>query len=105
MTDLQVTTDILNQLGGRKFVLMTGAYNHTASPDGVQFSFKGSTIANKCRITLLPSDTYRVEFFKIRAGKCKPVAKFDDVYNDMLQDIFTATTGLYCILTPETAKG
>jgi hypothetical protein len=96
--NLQVITDILNQLGGRKFTAMTGACNFVAIEYGLQFSFKGSTKANKCRIALEPSDTYKVEFFRLRGGECKPVAEFEGVYNDMLKKIFTSTTGLECTL-------
>lgn len=89
--------EILRQLGGQKFVVMTGIHACCTLDNGLQFSFRGSRVANKCRITL-DNDIYTVEFFRLRAGKCIPIQKYDDVYADMLQNIFTSTTGLDCTL-------
>jgi len=97
MGNIEIAREIMNQLGGHKFTSMTGAHDYVAIKTGLQFGFRGSTKANKCRITLL-GDTYKVEFFNLRAGACKPVANFDDVYDNMLQSIFTYATGLDCKL-------
>jgi len=95
---LELAREILKQLGGHKFVVMTGARDIVACDNGLQFGFRGCTKTNKCRITLDPMDTYKMEFFRIRAGECKLFAEREGVYNDMLQGIFTSTTGLDCTL-------
>lgn len=91
--------EIVRQLGGGKFIVMTGArnfvYDSKLSYANVSFKFMGSHTATHVKIVLDGSDLYSVEFFRIRADKINPVKKFEGVYNDMLQDIFTEVTGLY----------
>jgi hypothetical protein len=88
---------ILQQLGGAKFQVMTGASNFVAIECGLQFSFKGNKEMNKCRITLAPDDTYTVEFFKLNRsqGTCDLVKDFSMVYAESLQAVFTQASGLY----------
>lgn len=60
-----VATEILRQLGGNHFVVMTGAKNFVALEDGIKFTI-GSN-ASKCnlvKITLTAMDDYVVEFWK-----------------------------------------
>ncbi len=85
---------ILAQLGGRKFTAMTGAYNYLDTGNGLQFAFQGCKALNRCRITLEPSDTYLVEFFKV--GKFDYVSgpSREGVYAANLQTVFTAITDL-----------
>lgn len=94
---LIVAKTIIEQLGGNKFRAMTGTCNFLGGPDYVSFKFKGSKKANFCKIMLMPTDTYKMEFFKYspKLGKFTPKAEFMDVYCDQLQDIFTHVTGLY----------
>jgi hypothetical protein len=94
MTDKTVAIEILKQLGGNKFIVMTGANTFTCSDYVMSFKFKMCPKTNVCRITLTPMDVYTMEFFRIRGTDFKPVEKFEGVYNDMLQDIFTQVTGL-----------
>jgi len=98
--NMQVSQTILEQLGGRRFIAMTGAKrfvggNNTLSfklPSTPHYVAKG---INGVRITLNPSDTYTVSFFKSR-GHNQPtlVEEHSEIYNDMLQDVFTMVTGL-----------
>ncbi len=99
-TDTTIPNGILANLGGRKFVAMTGAKNMVAS-DSRTLSFRlpgGSGFCkngiNHVTITLDPSDTYTVTFNRIRGTKVVEVAKHSDVYCDMLTAIFKAETGL-----------
>jgi hypothetical protein len=95
-----IAGNILQQLGGIRFIGMTGSKHFTAidNPGGLQFSFSGCKKANKCRITLTEMDTYKVEFFKISMSDIEksmvPVETYGMVYCDQLQDIFTSFTGL-----------
>jgi hypothetical protein len=93
--------EILNQLGGRRFIMMTGSKNFFYDNNGhtIQMDLaRNISGANRLRITLAANDTYRVQFFKVRKFEAVTVAKFDDVYCDMLRDIFTKVTGLYTSL-------
>lgn len=87
-----VATTILNQLGGNRFIAMTGSKKFVSIENGLQFRIPGKV--NSCRIVLDDSDTYTVEFFKIRGVNVKSVYELSGVYADMLQSIFTSQTGL-----------
>jgi len=71
--------EIIRQLGGGHFIAMTGAcqfvYDHKLDYANVTFKFKGSRVANYCKITLDGSDTYVVEFLKITATALKTVGR------------------------------
>lgn len=95
---MQVAHEILRQLGGKKFLAMTGAKNVVGDDSMLMFSLPNKLAArgiNKVRITLTPADTYLVEFFNIRGTRVTPIDSVDDVYCDNLTDIFEDRTGLY----------
>lgn len=47
------------------------------------------------RVTLMPSDTYSVEYFRMnRDYTMETLATADDVYGDTLQGVFERMTGL-----------
>ncbi len=85
---------ILEQLGGNRFVAMTGARALVSSPDALSFSIgRGATKGiNKVKI-ILADDLYRVEFYKLRGMDIKLIATVDGVYADRLQEVFTEQTG------------
>ncbi len=93
---MSVATTILAQLGSQQFVAMIGAYHLVGLDNGLQFSFKGCKIANKCRITLDHiSDTYAMEFFKVGKFDYDQKGKtLENVYASALQSIFASVTGL-----------
>jgi hypothetical protein len=97
---------ILEQLGGSKFVAMTGAKNMLGLPHGLRFKLptvrgdvpaKGATIV---QIDINPRDLYDMRFMKMSRGKIYPVevVSDSDIYADQLRDVFTARTGLYTSL-------
>ena len=90
--------EIINQLGGPHFIMMTGAqyisYDSTAENPNVAFKIRGSRKVTHVKIVLDPLDTYTVEFIKIHGNTMKTVNIETGIYNDMLQDIFTKNTGL-----------
>lgn len=60
-----VATEILRQLGGHQFTVMTGAKNFVALEDGLKFTIgKNHSKANLVKITLTAMDDYVVEFWK-----------------------------------------
>lgn len=96
-TDTQVATTILAQLGANRFRVMTGARNFMALPDGLVFSIPGNMTKeriNRVKIRLMPSDTYTVEFLRVWGDKAKTIHVSEDIYFDMLQEVFERHTGL-----------
>lgn len=98
---MKVANTILEQLGGNRFVAMTGAKNFGDVGDGLAFQLSSRMTRNHCnavKITLTPMDTYQIKFLKMGSRDLKVIKIIDGVYNDQLQDIFTAETGLYTSL-------
>ncbi|GAF80269.1 unnamed protein product, partial [marine sediment metagenome] len=95
-----VAKTILRQLGGGKFVAMTGAKNLVSDKNKLMFSIgRNKTSANKVSITLTSMDLYDVEFGRVRAAKYKMLKTYKGVYADKLRDIFTEFTGMYTSLS------
>ena len=100
-TSLQVAKTILEQLGGRRFIAMTGAKNFLGSERSLSFrlpSYFARNGINAIRITLAANDTYTVEFSKIRGTKFTAVSTHEGIYWDGLAALFTAETGLFTTL-------
>ena len=92
----EIEQEILRQLGGNKFIAMTGAKNFIAGYGILAFRIpKAMNGINAVRITLNSLDLYDMKFFRIYGFDMKQVAEVNGVYNDQLQSIFTAKTGLY----------
>lgn len=98
---------MLEQLGGGRFIAMTGARDFLAfSADeeqthlgGLQFRLPRDLAKdgiNKVRITLLLSDTYKVEALvvKPRSHSFEVKGSLEGVYSDMLEEVFRDLTGL-----------
>jgi hypothetical protein len=94
---------ILHQLGGRRFIAMTGARNIMHDAGALIFSLPGRTFTrggiNKVKIGLKDSDLYDMTFSKINHARCgtvtvKEVSTASDVYADKLQSVFAEATGL-----------
>lgn len=102
-TDNGVAKIILEQLGGRKFIAMTGAKNFLGDEKSLMFSLPSTRHfvkdgINKVRVTLDPSDTYTVEFMKIGKRQGIPhvdtIKRAEGIYHDVLSEVFTRYTGL-----------
>lgn len=96
--NLEVANTILQQLGGRGFLAMTGCKN--LSGDDKSLTMKlipNRSHAKWLKITLSSMDWYKMEFMKFntKTGKVTIVKDFDMIYDDQLRTIFTETTGLY----------
>ena len=99
----QVAQTILSQLGGKRFIAMTGCSNFGSTPNSLSFKLPrgAKNKATHCTITLDASDTYTVEFVKcnMRAAVYRQVvAETSMVYAESLTELFTAATGLYTSL-------
>jgi len=90
---MNVANQILQQLGGNKFIAMTGA---SCFSDGNTLitKFKGSKIANIMYITLNSNDLYDIKICKFRGMDVKTIKEVNGAYNDMLKPIFENTTQL-----------
>ena len=97
MSDRAIAQTILSQLGGNRFVAMTGANTFVADKNALIFRLpRGANRVVCVRVQLDPSDTYTMKFFaKDGPVGLKEVKSFEDIYADMLQDCFTQVTGLY----------
>ena len=91
----QIADTILKQLGGGRFIAMTGAKNlsFSSNPPGLRMSIgRGAKDAIKyLRVDYdRGSDTYTMIFANKSGGTVKSVSH---VYADSLQRVFTSTTG------------
>ena len=88
---------IAHQLGGSKFVAMTGAKGFGSFNNGLTFRLPSNFAKdgiNAVRITLEANDTYTMDFMKVRGTNVKDIAQATMVYFDQLQSTFTEYTGL-----------
>lgn len=112
--DIAFTT--LQQLGGNKFLVMTGS---KAVLDGNVLGLnlvKNMSKANRLFVTLEGNDTYTMRFsfsrlprcvidknkgeFRVIPEKNEDIEVLEGIYCDQLQDIFEQVTGLYTTLFP-----
>ena len=95
LKESRVAKTILQQLGGNKFIAMTGAKNLGSTNKSLQFKIgRNSKSISHVIITLKSSDLYDVEFIRMRGVKRTVVKKVKGVYADQLQTMFTKYTGM-----------
>lgn len=105
----QVADQILQQLGGREFLTMTGCKNLAYDANSLRMRLsRNISGANILKITLRGDDLYEMVFtyyrngsFRVKNGKvyeqqevCREVKRYEGVYDTMLRPIFTEVTGL-----------
>ena len=110
---MKVAEEILKQLGGRRFMMMTGAKNFVSEKGAnyLQFTIgRNSSKANRVKITLGFDDLYTMEFIRYTAprlskktwtyseGKTSVIEKREGLWCDMLQSTFTEVTGLATVM-------
>ena len=89
--------DTLNHLGGKRFIVMTGAKPLTIDKKRKELLFKIGRNAkgiNLVTIRLTSLDLYDMEFAQVRMGKKKVKAVEKRVYGDQLQTFFKKHTGM-----------
>jgi hypothetical protein len=100
MTEQGIAQTIFAQLGGRRFIAMTGARNLIGGENYLMFSLPtgfAKNGINNVRITLDWTDTYIFEALKVTRRpelKLETIEKLERVYVEDLQRIFTEVTGL-----------
>jgi len=105
---MAVAETILDQLGGRKFAIMTGSKDFYDLGKTLKMTLaRNKSKANRLDITLNAMDTYDLTFYKyspvrvnyktltVKDSKVTLVEKIKGIYFDQLQDFFTKTTGFY----------
>lgn len=101
---MDVSNTILQQLGGRRFIAMTGAKQFVGGDDTLSFQIAAANEKKikGCRIRLDASDTYTVTFltkakkdpvFGMSVGMDVAVER-SGLYAEDLQRVFTSVTGL-----------
>ena len=100
MSNLTVAKTILEQLGGNKFRMMTGAKHLAGDENSLSMRIgRNSSNSNYLKITLNSMDLYDMEFCKLtKLGEKKSVTEYNNVYNDLMRGTFTAHTGMYTTL-------
>jgi hypothetical protein len=98
MVDDIAASIILEQLGGNKFLAMTGATPLTYNSRSIDFKLNGKhpTLGqvNRMRIELAYNDTYTVTIFRLRNLVCKQLDQKDGIFADTLRLWIENLTGL-----------
>ena len=92
---------IIKQLGGSKFIAMTGAKDFVKDDKKQLITFKigrNSKSINYVRIKLNSIDTYNMDFLMIRAGKITVKSRAEGVFNEQLESVFNQHTGMNTLL-------
>lgn len=92
----EIAATILEQLGGRRFVAMTGAKNLVAIENGLAMQIgRNAKSVTHIRIVLdLGADLYNVEALRCRGSTRKVVDTAEGLYADNLAETFEHMTGL-----------
>lgn len=91
---------ILSQLGGNKFIAMTGSKDFLGDANSLQFSFPKKNKLNRMKITLNQYDTYDIEFGLYTPSKFTYETRViqKDLYAEALAPMFEKYTGMYTSL-------
>ena len=97
MSDMTVAKTILEQLGGNKFCVMTGAKNLGGTENSLSMRIgRNKTSSNYLKITLNMMDLYDVRFSRVSLkGGERSVTEYNNVYCDSLVEVFESHTGMY----------
>ena len=92
--------EMLKQLGGNRFIMMTGAKHFGVGPNGMSFKIgKNSKRVNHVTIDYdRGRDLYNMKFDWVTIKGIKNKKTLKGIYADQLQDMFTKYTGMYTSL-------
>lgn len=94
---MNIATNILEQLGGKRFIAMTGASCLADYGDALSFMLPSRFALqdiNFVKIRLTAADLYDLEFGQIRGTSYQVFDVREDLGWEDLQPVFTAVTGL-----------
>lgn len=93
---------ILQQLGGKRFAMMTGAKNFLQDDVIQKLTMKIGRNAKKVThvtISVNALDLYDITFLNIRGfNEPKVMSSFENVYAENMREIFESQTGMYLTL-------
>jgi len=98
--DKRQGAETLKQLGGNRFIMMTGAKHFGVGPNGMSFKIgKNSKRVNHVTIDYdRGRDLYNMKFDWVTIKGIKNKKTLKGIYADQLQDMFTRYTGMYTSL-------
>ena len=98
--DKRQGAETLKQLGGNRFIAMTGAKHFGVGPNGMSFKIgRNSKRVNHVTIDLdRGRDLYNMKFDWVTIKGIKNKKTLKGIYADQLQDMFTRYTGMYTSL-------
>jgi hypothetical protein len=95
VTDLTVPKTILAQLGGERFMMMSGATGLVGGADSLTLKLGNNPKrVTHVRISLTPDGLYDMTLFTTGRGP----QSHDGVHGEMLPEVFGANTGLHTTL-------
>lgn len=100
-SSMEIANTILDQLGGNRFQVMTGAASFTATGQGLSMLLPSSLTKNRIRgirIELAGDDTYTISAYSIRGVDRRLADERTGVHCENLQSVFEDVTGLLCSL-------
>lgn len=96
MEKLTVANTIYEQLGGRKFSLMTGAKNFIGSAKSLRMTLpRNKSGAKYLEIELRGNDTYTMRFSKMKGLNVLVLKEYEDVYSNQIVSVFEKVTEYY----------
>lgn len=100
-TPQQIAQTILEQLGGNKFLAMTGARDLLYGGEyHLQFRLPRGAAKNKATnvtVKLIGDEHYELMFYKVHRFNITQISKFETIPENM-RETFTRETGLHCTL-------
>ena len=102
MTMPTFAATLIDQLGGNRFIAMTGAkefvYDEKKSSLRFRIGRGAKNKANIVTIRLNDMDLYDIEFHYLRGINCRLISEHSDIYAEQLREMFTKETGFYTSL-------
>ena len=99
---MQVAQEILRQLGGNKFLAITGSHTPVADSKNntLRLTLKPNKVKAKyLKIKLNGNDTYTMTFFSVgKDFRIITKKEFEGIYCDQLVELFEETTGLFAYM-------
>jgi hypothetical protein len=96
-SDVTIANTILSQLGGQRFLAMTGAKFLLAHESALSFHLPSNFATNginRVRIDLTAADLYDITLMRAHGLKVFYETKIEGLHCDQLRSIFTEATGL-----------
>lgn len=91
---------ILHQLGGNRFIAMTGSKNFISKDNALIMTLTSNKSGAKyLKVKLTPLDAYDMKFYTVDKNFDQVIkVEYKNVYFDQLEELFTEATGLYTSL-------